>query len=165
MIILAEESSPAEKQVLNQLKTSISKFIERIGQEVQQLHQAVEAIQREIQSSQAKTNMEITQLSSRLSNLENAIEGIETPVDKSTRIDVLPEKQPATIPAQDAAPRLSTPTVSSPASDISIPEQPSADLMASAIPSTSEVADIPSEGEKKEEKRELLKALQLIDSL
>ncbi|MFW9916735.1 MAG: hypothetical protein ACFFGZ_14110 [Candidatus Thorarchaeota archaeon] len=162
---MTEESSPSEKQVLNQLKTSISKFIERIGQEVQQLHQAVEAIQREIQSSQAKTNMQITQLSSRLSNLENAMEGVKTPSDTATRIDVLPEKQPAIIPAQDVAPRLSTPVVSSPTLDIPIQKQPSADLMASVPSEISEEASTPTEGEKKEEKRELLKALQLIDSL
>ncbi|MFX0115142.1 MAG: hypothetical protein ACFFB3_11395 [Candidatus Hodarchaeota archaeon] len=152
---MAEEPAPTEEKVLNQLKASISRFIERIGQEVQQLHQTVETIQREIHSSQAKTDMQIVELSSRLSNLENAIEGLDSLPDESKVLDALPERKPVTIQSPAAPTPLATPVESVLAPPAA--ESRQLDTASATAPA--------SEGEKKEEKRELLKALQLIDSL
>lgn len=160
---MAKESAPSETEVLKQLKTSISRFIERIGQEVQQLHQAVEIIQREIQSSQAKTHMQIVELSSRLSNLENAMEGIDSRPDTSQIMDVLPKRESVTIPTHTAPTHMVTPVEPS-----SAPAGPTQAAPVDAISpslSTSSTSSPTPKGEEKEEKRELLKALQLIDSL
>ncbi|MFQ5977385.1 MAG: hypothetical protein ACE5OZ_04550 [Candidatus Heimdallarchaeota archaeon] len=162
---MAKESAPSETEVLKQLKNTISRFIERIGQEVQQLHQAVETIQREIQSSQAKTDMQIVELSSRLSNLENAMEGIDSRPDTSQIMDVLPKREPAPIPAHTTPTHVVTPV--EPSSVPTPTEQTQAapgDAISPSL-STSGTSSPTPKGEEKEEKRELLKALQLIDSL
>ena len=150
-------SDKSETEVLSQLKTSISRFIERIGQEVQQLHQVVENLQRELKAIKTKNDVQLIELTSRISNLENSVSEIEQASGKPF-LGALATRAPAKSQEVPSSPTQEIPQpIETPAIQPQIDEKPISSELVSEKP-TGEV-------EKKEEKRELLKALQLIDSL
>ena len=156
---MPEEPTKPGTDVLRQLKTSISRFIERIGQEVQQLHQAVDTIQHDFQSFKTQTNAQFVELADRINSLET--QGVRR---GESLLDTLPLKTSVNSQSRERPSSLGVSTTPIPPSDMPSHE-PAAPIQ--SVPEVSQTLDaLSSLGvEEKEEKRELLKALQLIDSL
>ncbi len=155
-------SDKSETEVLRQLKKSISLFIERIGQEVQQLHQLVTTIQREVKVIKTKNDVQLIELTSRISNLENSVAGLEQTAGKPF-LGALADREPL-IPQESIASSQKSDLISTQA-DIPSSETQITDQTPISTPEMPKIETPVPEVEKKEEKRELLKALQLIDSL